>query len=456
MNKNILSVAVATALVAPPFTAPAAADVTISGRVQAEYNVENRDCVNKGYFVDHGRWDGNTDATVTAVSGSGCDDSMQSVDDDAGQSRLLIDASEKLGNGLTAFARVALAFDGADGSSIAQRDTKVGIKGSWGSISVGSHDAPYKTAGGVKWDPWTATHLQARRAGGMSGGGGVGGHNGFMRNSIYYASPNINGFSLQFAISPDETNSGAGNEIDGDNDWSVALQYKNGPWHAILAHNNNNDDYDNTWWEDEWGPGSTKVTEGEGDETLTKVGLRWSSGNHTLAGQFEWINNAGATGGMTSGSAPGSRTGDGGSGYSHILTGEDGYIYWLNYQFKYGNNIFSASYGHTESDSKKIGPDRGGYAYGGKLDLESDYYALGVIHKFSKQTRIFAGYSWTDASGFGSTKLGVASDGVTLSAGGNDVSAGDGKHGTVAGSAGNVLFSLADRSVWTIGIRKDF
>jgi hypothetical protein len=201
MNKQLLALAVTAALVAPSI---ASADVKLYGRVQVEYNVEDSDQANTN--------------------------SEQSVDDNAGQSRIGIKFSEKLGGGLSAFGKAEFRIDPADNSSsgtagsssqgsisgaLGQRDIHVGIKGSWGSIAAGSFHAPYKTAGGVKWDPMVATHLQARRAGGMSGGPGIGGHNGFMRNAIYYTSPNVNGFKVQFAISPDETN-GAGTFNDNE------------------------------------------------------------------------------------------------------------------------------------------------------------------------------------------------------------------------------------------------
>ena len=374
MNKQLLAVAVAAAMFAP---AIASASATVYGRVQAEYSVEDSDGA----------------------------DSVQAVDDNGGQSRLGFKFKEKLGGGLTSFGKVEFRIDpsdhsasgtngsasglssgntNGDASSLGQRDAYVGIKGSWGSISAGSHHAPYKTAGGVKWDPWTATHLQARRAGGMSGGAGIGGHNGFMRNSIYYTSPNVNGFKVQFAISPDETNAGGTENIDkGDNDYSIAVQYKNGPWHAIFAHNRNNN----------------PSTVAAGDETLTKVGLRWKNGPWTLAGQYESISDADRA---ASGTTPG---GSGTAEAYHVGTGNDGDIIWLNGQYKAGNNIFTASWGTTDADVS------------GGSDFDYDYLALGVIHKFSKKTRIFAGYTETDGDNNGNTD---------------------------------------DRDAWSVGIRKDF
>jgi len=384
MSKKLLAMAVAAAVLAP---AAASADAKLYGIVQAEYNVED-------------------------VDGTG-QDSQQAVDDDGNRSRLGVKFSEKLGGGLTAFGKLEWSFDPSNGQgssgaasagAFGSRDQFVGIKSSWGAISAGSHHAPYKTAGGVKWDPWTATHLQARRAGGMSGGTGIGGHNGFMRNSIYYTSPKVNGFLVQFAISPDETNSGAnngsGNGIDstddGDNDYSIALQYKNGPWHALVAHNRNN----------------VGSNDGNGDdETLSKVGLRWKSGPWTLAGQYEVIDDGQASAG---GNNVGGRSRFAG------CNGCDSDILWLNAQYKAGNNIFTVSYGNTDVDVPSGGS-------GGAVDdYDHNYFAIGVIHKFSKKTRIFAGYTETD---------------------GDD---------DAPGASGMRQSGQEDRDAFTVGIRKDF
>jgi predicted porin len=400
MNKQLLAMAVATAMFAP---AVSSADVKVFGRVQVEYNIEDSDNA----------------------------DSVQSVDDDAGQSRIGVDFSEKLGGGLTAFGRLAWKVDPADhsgsggGDGLAARDQYVGIKGSWGSIRAGSIAAPYKSAGGTKWDPFAATHLQARRAGGMTGGSGIGGHNGFVRNAIMYTSPKVNGFKARFLIVPDETRPGVDNGgEDGDNDYSLDVQYKNGPWHAIFAHNRNNtpdatstsggtDVYINSAGAIAIGTatpnalttfgtiGGTTTAVSVDDETLTKVGLRWKSGAHSIAGQYEWVRDAADA---DSGSTPGI------AGNYRPDAGDDANVLFLGYQYKMGNNTFAVNYGNMDVDDGQGGED-----------YEYDYWAAGIIHKFSKKTRIFGGYSATD---------------------------GDESTGTGA--------NPNDRDVWTVGIRADF
>ena len=78
----------------------------------------------------------------------------------------------------------------------------------------------------------------------------------------------------------------------------------------------------------------------------------------------------------------------------------------MNCQYKAGNNIFSQSYGNTDVDQS-----------GSSSDYDIDYWAVGVIHKFSKKTRIFGGYTETDA---------------------------------------DKNYSAEDKDAWTVGIRADF
>jgi len=383
MDKKILVAAVAAAMMAPSI---ASADVKLYGIAQVEYNIE--------------------DSSANGVN------SVQAVDDDGTRSRLGVKFSEKLGGGLTAFGKFEFQMDPSDGvanaaasngnnAGLVQRDAHVGLKSSWGSLAGGSFHAPYKTAGGVKWDPWTATHLQARRSGGMFGGNGLGGTNSFINNAIYYTSPNVNGFKVQFAIMPDETNPGSNNGAtatatvnsdEADNDYSVAVQYKNGPWHAIFAHNRNNV--------------ASNVNNGD-DETLTKIGLRWKAGAWTLAGQYATASDAVASAGGAIGIA----------GPYRPRIGDDADVIWLNAQYKVGNNIFTASYGNMDVSGR-----------GALNDYEYDSWTVGVIHKFSKKTRIFAGYIQTD---------------------------GDNNAACTAGG-GMQTCNSNDRDAWTIGMRKDF
>jgi predicted porin len=349
----------------------AQADVKVYGKVNVEYSVTDIDTMG----------------------------SVQQVNDDGGTSRWGIKATEKLGGGLTAIAVVEFGLDAADNGSENMRQQYVGLKGSWGTFMAGTTPNVYGTTGGVKLDPFNATMIQARSAGGMSRSRDLVGHHDFIENSLAYVSPNINGFQAKFTITPDET----GNQCYGgtgkcgtlgasgnDNDWVVGLTYKNGPWFAGLAHAHNN---------------NASPTD---DEKATKLTGSWKSGNHFIGGQYEWIDDAAANnGGGFAGGGKGGQT-----GFSSINAGEDGHLWFLDYNFTSGNNIFSVAIGGTESDDESNNLASSGN--------DTDFWRIGVIHKFSKQTRVFAGYMEADTNT------------------------------STSGTA------TLDADVWTIGLRKDF
>ena len=112
MNKKLLAVAVAGTLAAPM----ALADVSTSGSIRV------------GVEASDGDW-----AVVN------------------GGSRLRFKASEDLGNGQTAFTTYEFGVDAAGGSiggGSTNRVTLVGLKGDWGSISLGSQwSATFRAVG---------------------------------------------------------------------------------------------------------------------------------------------------------------------------------------------------------------------------------------------------------------------------------------------------------------------
>jgi predicted porin len=390
MNKKFLAIAVAAAMV----PAAASADVKVYGKANVEYSVVDNDG----------------------------EDSQTNVNDDGGTSRLGFKFTEKLGGGLTAFGVFEFGLDPADkDQNFSGRQQYVGLKSSWGAVTAGALPNIYGATGGAKFDPFNATNIQLRSAGGMSSARTLVGHHDFNENSIGYTSPKVNGFQASIQLMPDEAGTGGASGEKADNDWVVALNYKNGPWTAGIAHAHNNNDTVKTGTTKQYlqsdGTISTvksNVLLGEfggtntsiDDEKATKVALQWKSGAHTISGQYEWLSDArlNAEGGSPNNVAGGAKE------LSAINTGEDGEIWFINYDYKFGNNIVSVAYGETESDAET----------GGKGN-ETDVWRVGMIHKFSKQTRIFGGYVDSDT---------------------NEDSTGD--------------TATVDRDAWTVGIRKDF
>ncbi len=304
MNKKLLVIAVASAL-AVPMTANA--KVVVYGHAQIEI--------------------GNTDNGTTDNSFSR----------DAARGRMGIKASEKLGNGMTAFAKFEFRTDTSDGvvgsGPLGAREQAVGLTGSFGTIELGRLKQPYKYLGGVLYDPFVATTLEARGNGAQSLdelGNQAFGHSAFLSNSIAWKSRNFNGLSLWALVSVDEENISASAS---DGDYSVGVQYKKGPLELGVVTISNDD------------TGSDAV----------KLFGQYKWGNHKFSGSFETLD----------------------------LGASDTTVYFAGYQLRSGNNIFVAQLGSTDPD----------------VGVETDYYAIGMIHNLSKKTRLFGGLRNTDITG---------------------------------------------------------
>jgi len=299
MNKKLLALAVSTAFAAVPMFA--SADVTVYGHAQVEVGT-----------IDNGT----TDTTE--------------VQDNA-RGRLGVKASEKLGNGMTAIAKFEWKLDTTlGGAATGQRESFVGLKGGFGTVQAGNLKSAYKYTGGVKYDPFVATMIEARGANGMSKGelgAGQYGHNGFLANNIGYTSPKIGGGFMGWATySPDE---GAGS----GGDYSFGLQFSQKAWEVFVAGVSNDG------------------TVGAGGDAV-KFGGMYKFGNFKVVGQYETL--------------------------SFDTAGKpDTDIYFLGGQAKFGNNVLVAQFGNK---------DPGGTA----SDL--NYYTIGLIHNMSKKTRLTAGF----------------------------------------------------------------
>lgn len=308
MNKKLISLAVGAALGTAPVIGAQAADVKVYGKVQFEL--------------------ANVDAGESNIE----------VGDNQ-RGRFGIKASEKLGNGLTAFSK--LEYDAGStrdgqirdtnfGDSPGVREANVGLKGNFGKFTIGTMKSAYKYSGGVKYDPFVTTILEARGKGGMTGG--TFGHNAFLDNSIAYQTPNLNGLTGWITYSPDEASADA-NARSNDGDYSAALKYSQGPFEVFVAG----------------------VENDSGDYDSQKVGGQFKMGNHRFSGQYEMSDSGGS----------------------------DTDTLFLGYVLKMGNNRLVAQYGNTD-------PDAGS---------ETDYFAIGGIHFMSKKTRVFAGYRNSDPDG---------------------------------------------------------
>jgi predicted porin len=174
MKKSLIAAAVAAGIATPMM---ANADVTVYGRAYIGVTQE-----------DNG--------TTTSIT----------QDDNQGHGRVGVKFSEELGGGMSSFGVFEYQMDVSDtvaaggcGQNLCDRQQFAGIKAGWGSIALGRFHSTYKTTGGVKFDPFVATDLQARGNGGMARGAYA--QNGFISQLIQYKSPKMSGFQLQYQTS---------------------------------------------------------------------------------------------------------------------------------------------------------------------------------------------------------------------------------------------------------------
>ena len=331
MNKNLLAIAVGAALVTAPMFASAA--VKVYGHAQVEIGT-----------VD----DGSESNTVVTDNARG---------------RVGISASEKLGNGLTAMAKFEFKTDttdntegkctvkGATGATcstnaaLAGRESMVGLKGSFGTVQLGNLKGAYKYYGGVKYDAFVATLLEARGNNGMSKdelGHAAFGHNSFLSNAVGYMTPKMGGFSGWVTYSPDEAGDGRGN----DGDYTLGAKFKQKNFEVFIAASNNDED-----------------TKQGGD--AVKLGGMFKFGNFKIMGQYEMLDVERV---------------DGDSDLSAEVD-----LYFLAGHAKFGNNVVVAQFGNRDVSATDANLGTGGF--------DDDYWTIGLIHNMSKKTRLTAGFS---------------------------------------------------------------
>lgn len=328
MKKNLIAMGVAAALTAPmaaqAMDAGDGSNVELYGRFQAEWTNVSSDL-------------------------EGSNEPLYLNDMDAGKWGIF--ASEKLGNGWTAFGRFEWDEHVTD-SKDSDRAQYLGVSGDWGLFLVGRHDTPYKITGGVKADPFTATNLEARRGGGMSSG--VFGQGSYADHVFAYASPDFNGFSFIAAINP-ENSDGSVYGKDGANLYSIGAQYKNGPVWVWAGYND----------------GQDLQVLGE-DIKAWKVGGAYTFGNHSIRAQYE--DRDGVSTGVGSSSVLGSLYGE--------IDSESADFLWVAYVLTMGNNELMVSYGDENYDNVD------GYSD----DAEVQSYTVAARHNMSKTFNVFGGW----------------------------------------------------------------
>ncbi|MFV2057031.1 MAG: porin [Thiohalomonadales bacterium] len=327
MNKKIIALAVASAFAAPM---AAQAEMKVYGQGQIEY----------------GTWGGNDGASI----------GNESIEDNA-RGRLGFKSTEDLGNGLKAIAKFEFKVDTSDGDadtksktgniSLQKREMMIGLKGGWGQFQAGRLKTAYKYTGGVKYDPFVASILEARGNAGMSGKVGNGaiksaaGHNGFVDDSVAY----INKFgNIHFWITYDLDTGGPSNGSGGSNAITAALKYKSKKWEMFVA-----------MVDDDGGDAAP----GNGYDSIKFGGQVKIGAAHKISAQYEQATDE--------------------------ANGFDIDTYYVDYQFKFGKNMIDLAIGNTD-----VSP------IGGGASADGDFLRIALKHKFSKKTSTWIGYRAND------------------------------------------------------------
>ena len=413
MKKKLIALAVAGALAAPVVASAQGTNVTIFGRVQAEYS-----------GVDNGN-----NAYQSGIS------------DNARSSRWGLQVTEDLGRGLKANARFEQGFNTGSGQAATPREQWVGLSSAqWGDVKFGRVQSPFKDfAGGMTIDPFAYTTLQANGASATMTGSANGmgsGANGFVNGAIRFDSISTEGFSFAGLLMPGDANQfdptvngnstnawnggGAGNTggKDGEFDGQAAAKYvTNYMGHDLSMFGGYSRDNANI--------AQKLAIPGVRTEETWRVGGTWKYENFTAVGQYERIYNAIGAATCTSAAALAANPIVASSGQcnSAMNAGGDGDIYHVGTNYKWGNTLLVAQGGQTNAD-----------AHGAALSRTATSFTVGAIHSLSKRTSLFGGYQRVTQGLTGGTSATTA-----------------GENNMAQGS-----YSQGNRNTWTIGMRHNF
>jgi predicted porin len=460
MNRKLISLAVAAALVAP---AAAMADAVLYGRVHVSLDYQNVENViqpwynnsatnaftfrgvtvpaNRGQdvFVDGA---GNpvlrvpTGAVLTPAEvrlvrdtvrlapgqtwagrdyegwGMSDNNNFQGV----GRSSILgVKGSEDLGGGLKAIYQIELDIKMNDQNSqlvdnndgFTYRNTFVGLAGGWGTALMGRHDTPLKISTG-KLDLFADTMADYN--------GTIGFQDLRADNAVAYISPSFSGFTLAAALVPGGGGTaGFGNSTQSDSiaeGYSIAGIYSNGPFYASAAYEALSGDLymsQNTalvpcQTDTLGGIYSYQCQQTDSDFTKWRLGLGLLNWNgFSLTGIYEQQEDL--AGGQTGVAFVNSND----ASQSFILrNGPDSVSLWqIQAGYTFGNVMLKAMYGESEGDGDYLLPSRADTTAGNaavyaqsatnRYEDTVSSWAIGADYNFSKRTMAYVLYTATDS-----------------------------------------------------------
>lgn len=208
MQKKLIVVAVAGAILAPALAIAQSSTVQIYGRGTFEYS-----------YMDRG-------------AGTSKGDGLQTP----GGSSIGVKGEEKLGGGLSAWFQCETSADLTEGGDgLCTRNSALGFKGGFGNVFVGRWDTPFKQAhslgSGVGSESTGVQGNTSLTVGSSTGQIGIGNRAIWERrqaNLISYNSPKFGGFDVRAAFSSLEA-TGLATPTNKNRLWSLAGIYSAGP-----------------------------------------------------------------------------------------------------------------------------------------------------------------------------------------------------------------------------------
>lgn len=261
---------------------------------------------------------------------------------------------EALGEGLKAIWQIegGVSVDTGAGN-IANRDTRVGLSGPWGTLFAGVWTLPY-TSATSSFDPFyptTAGYMALMGNGSAPNATHLSDTSSFDRrqaNQVQYWSPSWKGLSARLAHGlREDTNPDTGAK---PSLWSGSLSWEAGPWQLTAAHERH-----------------AKYQTADTTDTASKLGAAWQSGPARVAAVVERLRYGTATGELTRNA------------------------WYLSGTYRLGAGSLRVGYARA-ADGKGPSAETVGFFRSG-ADTGSSQLTLGYEHGLSKRTALYAFYS---------------------------------------------------------------
>jgi len=253
-------------------------------------------------------------------------------------------ATEDLGNGLKAMAKISLQSDYDDSTTVGRNDQYVGLSGDFGTIITGKLESltEGKVSAMASVDSSENLGIEPGRGTDRAGQDTV---------AVAYSTPTMNGLTVSVAGFIDDTDAAPANDKNFDST-DVMVQYSNGPLLVRLGMT----DY-------------ADVNAGVSGEEVTAIGVNYKMGDTTLIAVHQNRDNVGGT------------------------NNDDRDGWMVGAKTSMGSNSFGL--GYMKEDASANGA------------TENKYWILDAAHNFSKSTKVFATYRDDDEAGTTSSNFAV-------------------------------------------------